>query len=257
MKQVTSLPLNGWREQISNLIWAEWFKRTGDAEIKDWTVFWKEVEEYATELVKLCIQDGAQPLKSAENFAWNCAYDAYEAKRSEKEPECSPENPFWKDVEGYDGAYSVNYWGEVRSNRSGIRLSMRVVPRGKGYVYVSLWKDGKEKKYYVHRLVAQAFVPNPENKLTVNHKNGNTYHNSKDNLEWMTHQEQQDHAWATGLTNNRGENCGTSKLKLLDVSSIRAEYSAGGITQKFLAEKYGVTQPQISKIVNDKRWSEK
>ena len=64
---------------------------------------------------------------------------------------------------------------------------------------VELWENGKGKKYLLHRLLAQAFIPNPEGKPCVNHKDGNKHNNALRNLEWVTRSENQRHAYETGL----------------------------------------------------------
>ena len=111
----------------------------------------------------------------------------------------------WKDIDGYEGLYIVNTEGEVISlpktvktrNRSGTiivhRKPKRIKPhlRGKGkqlYEAVTLTKDGVSKAYSLHRIVALAFLPNPDNLPEVNHKDENPLNNRADNLEWCTHQ---------------------------------------------------------------------
>lgn len=75
-----------------------------------------------------------------------------------------------------------------------------------GYQVITLSKDGVRKTYTIHQLVAKAFIPNPENKKTVNHKDGNKLNNCIDNLEWATEKENQQHKWKNGLANyNRDE----------------------------------------------------
>ena len=65
---------------------------------------------------------------------------------------------------------------------------------GKGYLYVDLYKNGERKRFYIHRLVAKTFIPNPENKPFINHKDGNPRNNNVDNLEWCTPIENVEHA---------------------------------------------------------------
>ena len=75
-----------------------------------------------------------------------------------------------------------------------------------GYQVITLSKDGVRKTYTIHQLVAKAFIPNPENKKTINHKDGNKLNNCIDNLEWATEKENQQHKWKNGLANyNRDE----------------------------------------------------
>ena len=75
----------------------------------------------------------------------------------------------------------------------------------RGYLRVSLCKNGKHKNCSVHRLLAKICIPNPENKMTINHKDGNKLNNCISNLEWNTQLENNQHAIKIGLTNNVGE----------------------------------------------------
>lgn len=90
----------------------------------------------------------------------------------------------WRDVNGYAGVYQVSNLGRVRSFKSGKwkLLKSRLTPRG--YYIVTLYKDGKSTSKWVHRLVAQAFIENPENLPQVNHKDENKLNNEASNLEW-------------------------------------------------------------------------
>lgn len=90
----------------------------------------------------------------------------------------------WKDVVGYEGLYKVSNKGEVMSIITG-RL-LKPCDNGKGYLIVTLCKDGKKNKSYVHRLVATAFIPNPDKLPQVNHKDENKDRNIESNLEWCT-----------------------------------------------------------------------
>jgi len=82
-------------------------------------------------------------------------------------------------------------------NRFGREISHQM--SNNGYVRVELWTDGKGKKHLLHRLLAQAFIPNPDNKPQVNHIDGVKDNNDLRNLEWVTQSENQLHAYATGL----------------------------------------------------------
>ena len=95
----------------------------------------------------------------------------------------------WKDIEGYEGLYAVSNTGKVYSYKSKKILRSNATELRCGYINVLLTKDGKRKQKYIHRLVAQAFIPNPENKPEVNHIDHNPQNNHVDNLEWVTKNE--------------------------------------------------------------------
>lgn len=116
----------------------------------------------------------------------------------------SLENEIWKDIEGFEGIYQISNYGRVKSLSRIVFSSpnvarkkkeiIRVVSLNKGYEFVKLKKE--TTNYYVHRLVAIAFIPNPENKPEVNHKNGKKNDNRVDNLEWATKSENKKHAFS-------------------------------------------------------------
>jgi hypothetical protein len=106
----------------------------------------------------------------------------------------------WLDIEGYEGYYQVSSKGRVKSlrrkDKRGHNLQERILKLGlvgKGYHAVKLCKAGIKKTALVHRLVALTFIPNPENKSEVNHKNGVKTYNFVVNLEWATSLENMKH----------------------------------------------------------------
>lgn len=91
----------------------------------------------------------------------------------------------WKDIDGYDGMYQVSNLGRVRSKYSGEWKVMRPAKNTNGYLFVNLKRDGRQKNFYIHRLVAQAFIPNDDdNKTQINHINECKSENNIWNLEW-------------------------------------------------------------------------
>lgn len=109
----------------------------------------------------------------------------------------------WRDIIGYEGIYQISNLGNVKrigtySNQTGKEwISNRILKpaiKSNGYMFVGLSKNGKVSSKHIHRLVAEAFVSNPDNKPTVNHKDGNKSNNTVDNLEWVTYLENNIHS---------------------------------------------------------------
>lgn len=95
----------------------------------------------------------------------------------------------WKDIDGYEGLYQVSNLGNVRSlkwRRTKTIKNLCLKRHNKGYLQVGLTKDNVSKMYLVHRLVAQAFMENPNNYECINHKDENKQNNIVENLEWCT-----------------------------------------------------------------------
>lgn len=134
----------------------------------------------------------------------------------------------WRPVKGYESNYEVSNLGNIRSIKRRINhprlghqhremLVHRFRDNLDSYIDFGLWKDGKCKQVPLHRLVAEAFIPNPENKPFVNHIDGNKRNNKVDNLEWVTCGENNEHAFITGLNPRTG--LGT-KIKCIETGVI-------------------------------------
>ena len=113
----------------------------------------------------------------------------------------------WKSVKGYEGLYEVSDLGNVRHIKDGKTTMKTLCPNKRGYVRVQLWKGNKGVHHSVHRIVAEAFVPNPLGKPQVNHIDENKQNNRASNLEWCTQIENHNHGTineriSASLTNN-------------------------------------------------------
>jgi predicted XRE-type DNA-binding protein len=169
-------------------------------------------------------------------------------------------NVTWKPVVGYDGTHEVSSNGLVRgiSSRWGKKENPRnlcIRHNRYGYPEVRLTVNNKTKRFNVHRLVAEAFIPNPENKPIVNHKDGFKKNNCVGNLEWVTAKENTQHAINMRLMGSVGESNHNSKFKRKDIIKIRKMYATGKFKQVELADIFNTNQPHISAIVRGERWS--
>lgn len=157
----------------------------------------------------------------------------------------------WKPIEGHDG-YEVSSLGRVRSYKRGReRLLKPHFFIRSPYYCVYLYIGGKSKPFTIHKLVAQTFIPNPENKPQVNHINGVKTDNRVENLEWVTASENTRHAIDTGLMKS-GEEHSRAKLTIDAVLYIRE--NPNHLTLKQLGEKFGVDQSAISMVQLGKNW---
>ena len=103
-----------------------------------------------------------------------------------------------KQIEGFGGRYYVDRAGNIYSTRKNLKPRKQYI-NSFGYCVVGLYENGKEYKRKVHKLVAEAFIPNPNNKPEVNHINGDKTDNSVGNLEWVTRSENVKHAYDLGI----------------------------------------------------------
>lgn len=161
----------------------------------------------------------------------------------------------FKDVKGYEGLYKVSENGVIIRLDTNKEIGKR---RGNGYTLTKLFKNGENKTMSVHRIVAEAFIPNPEGKPCVNHIDGDKTNNHVSNLEWVTYSENTSHAFQTGLCNNlkipKGMEKfsfkkGFSQVRQKDVANVKHEImSALGITTRmgWSNRIRGIVEPKIS-----------
>ena len=160
----------------------------------------------------------------------------------------------WKDVVGYEGIYEVSDYGRVRTHKDKVSWSNRFntwrnwkqrylkdkTPNGRD-VRVALWKNGKRKDFLVHRLVGFAFIPLVEGKDCINHIDGNPKNNHVENLEWCTHQENNKHAFETGLIK-----C-NMKVKLINHLGIEYRFNSMAQSSRWLGRNSGYISNQLIK----------
>jgi len=150
----------------------------------------------------------------------------------------------WKEIEGYEGRYSVSEDGQVFSHRR--KKVLKGMISSRGYYSVNLC-NGKSHFTKVSRLVGKAFVENPCNYPQINHKDGNKLNDHYSNLEWCTQAQNIRHGLKMGLYKT-GELHFNAKLSREQVADIR-EQSALGVTYRELSNKHGVAFETISGVV--------
>lgn len=167
------------------------------------------------------------------------------------------EKEIWKDVVGYEGLYLVSNHGRIQSadrmvqykTHSQFKKGKVMTPSevSKGYLQVGLYRDKKVKRAYVHRLVAEAFIPNDSNLEQVNHIDADKTNNNVGNLEWSDGRNNIQHALLKDLR--------SIKLKKSDVERIRSLDKTIYPNTK-IAEMYGITEDHASKVRNKRAWTE-
>lgn len=158
----------------------------------------------------------------------------------------------WKPIDGYDN-YLVSNLGRIKNSRTGRVL--RPWEKNNGYLQVRLCQAGIKKNFYVHRLVALHFVPNPNGLPEVNPKKGLKHDNRATELEWVTHAENQKHAWSTGLvgpsdTQKRAASL-TGKKCSKRVNSPELDREFASVREA--ARQTGLTQSGISACCNGRQ----
>lgn len=126
--------------------------------------------------------------------------------------------------------------------------------QGGGYLYLTLWIDSAQQTWLLHRLIALVFVPNPGNKPTVNHRDGNRANCEASNLEWATHSENQTHA-VRHVHGHHGSAHARAKLTAAQVAELRFRRNVQGEKLTALAEDYGVVIQTVSAIARGERYA--
>lgn len=176
----------------------------------------------------------------------------------------------WKPVVGFEGIYEVSNFGKVqsldrmvrhvsKSGRVGERLFpgrvLKLVDHTHGYKSAVLCDSPKRSALLIHRVVAEAFIPNPDNLPWINHKDANKSNNRVDNLEWCTPSDNMQHAMKLGLHPVlRGSQRGTAKLNEESVAAIKKLLTLG-FSNEEIANLFKVSTAPISYIRTGKAWN--
>lgn len=175
-------------------------------------------------------------------------------------------NEIWIDVNEFENCYKISNFGNLISkektvsgngNSTYIRTEkpLKSSKTKKGYTRVDLRDNNNRKICFVHRLVAEHFIPKIEGKEYVNHINGIKDDNRYNNLEWCTTSDNHKHAYNNNLMTARGENNNLALLTVEQVKEIRAKYKPRIYTLNMLAKDYNVSQYTIFDIIKRRTWN--
>lgn len=157
-----------------------------------------------------------------------------------QEPQEKVSDVEWRNIPG--DKYEVSDTGLIRNRNTGALLKPFISQHG--YAHIDLCHDGKRTRHAVHRLVAAAFIPNPDNLGDVNHKNGAKLDNCRTNLEWMTRKDNIRHAYRTGIHK--------VKLTYEQALEIRERAARGILSNAEIAHFYGVSREAVYQIVSNR-----
>lgn len=161
-------------------------------------------------------------------------------------------NENWKEILGYEGYYQISNFGNIRSlnrfvnGREYKGKTLKPLIGYGGYLSIQLRKNVTKGCFYIHRLVAEHFIPNPENKQFINHKDENKLNPASSNLEWMTQKENH-------IYSNKGAGFLTRKFSSFQILDIREKHKKG-MTIYAISKQLKENGGTISNIVNNKTY---
>ena len=170
----------------------------------------------------------------------------------------------WTPIDSLDGKYLISNFGKIKINYNGKRVNRNGQIKKQfitktGYCVSTFQLNGRYYRKYVHRLVADAFIPTNDKNLHINHKDGNKENNTVENLEWVTRSENQIHAYKNGLIIPRlrgklGEDSINPKFTNSQADEIRQSY-VNKVPIKELVKKYNCHKSTIYRIIQNKTYS--
>ena len=173
------------------------------------------------------------------------------------------EKEIWKPVKGYEGIYEVSNFSRVKALIRKTRTWQihkesiaSVNSKTRGYVKFGGHKNNIKEHLLMHRVIAEAWIPNPNNFPDVNHINAIRDDNRIENLEWVTHSMNMKHAYKIGNKNQKGEKNNSAKINQTIANNIRIYYNAfPHLSQKEVGKVFGLSREHIKDIINYKTWN--
>lgn len=160
-----------------------------------------------------------------------------------------------KEIKGFEGRYTISNLGIVRSLLTNKILNPVITKFGYKRINLRKANDTKTYSYFVHRLVAGNFIPNPNNLPEVNHIDCNRTNNRLDNLEWTSKENNIKHSFLYGGKSNEGRKNPNAKLNEDDVKAIKALYKTLRFSNVEISKLFNVGSTSIDNIINNKTWS--
>ena len=160
-----------------------------------------------------------------------------------------------KGIKGFEDRYTISNLGNVRSLMTGRVLKPNVTKFG--YARVNLRaQNGKYKSFFIHRLVALNFLPNPDHYSEINHKDCNRLNNIVTNLEWCTRSYNIKYSYEHGNASRKGLKNPNAKLSLEDIEAIRALARTRRFYNYEIAKLFGISKSNADYIINGTTWSD-
>ena len=162
----------------------------------------------------------------------------------------------WSDIVGYEGHYQISTFGRVKSLKKGREKILMPFIDKDGYFSIALSKESTVRKFKIHRLVAQAFIPNLDDKPHINHIDGNKMNNHVSNLEWCTNRENNYHAIKMGLRRyQRNSHRALTDEQAAWCRKVHIPFDSE-LGSTALANIFGITQPCMNAILHGKTYKD-